>query len=140
MKLPTFIFLTLLVLPAFSQPITVEIKGIKTDKGVILLSVYRDNKTFEAETPFRVYNFSKEGMVDGKITATISDLETGTYGIALIDDTNHNGKMDYRFFMPCEGFGFSNYIFKGSRKPDFVVFSFNLDKTDLKVYIRVQYF
>ncbi len=139
MKTKAVILLILIVLPCFSQILTIEITGIKTDKGVILLSVYRDNNTFVDETPFRVYNFSKEKRIDGKMTVTISDLETGTYGLALIDDTNHNGKMDYRFFMPCEGFGFSNYIFKGSRKPDFEVFRFNFDQTDLKVTIQVQY-
>lgn len=138
MKLIPFFFLILFVFPAFSQILMVEISGIKTDKGAIVLSVYRDNKTFEAETPFRVYNFSKEGMVDGRMTVVISDLETGTYGIALIDDTNNNGKMDFRFFMPTEGFGFSNYYFKGNRKPEFEVFSFLLVE-QTEVIIKVQY-
>jgi len=140
MKTTAVILLILLVFPAFSQKITVEISGIRNEKGVVLLSVYRDNKTFEAETPFRINSFSKVGMVDGKITVTISDLEAGTYGIALIDDTNNNGRMDFRFFMPTEGFGFSNYSFKGRCKPDFELFSFNFDKIELKVNIHVQYF
>ena len=31
---------------------------------------------------------------DGKLTVIISDLEPGTYGIAMIDDKNENGKME----------------------------------------------
>jgi uncharacterized protein (DUF2141 family) len=140
MKLSFFIILILIVFPAFSQILTVEISGIRNEKGVIQLSVYCDKETFAAETPFRVYNFPKTGMFDGKITITIPGLTTGTYGIALIDDKNENGKIDYRFFIPCEGFGFSNYYFKGIRKPDFEAFAFQLAEGKLIIRIYVQYF
>jgi uncharacterized protein (DUF2141 family) len=140
MKLLISILLILLVFPAFSQILSVEISGIKTNKGVILLSVYSDQKTFADETPFRVFNFPKTGMMDGKITVTIPDLTAGTYGIALIDDKNGNGKMDYHLFIPCEGFGFSNYNFKGTCKPEFKAFSFPLSEVDTTITIKVQYF
>ena len=139
MKLSISILLILFVFPAFSQILTVEISGIKTDKGSIQLSVYLDNKTFVDETPFRIYNFNKEKMVDGKLTVKISDIEPGIYGIAMIDDKNGNGKMDFRLFMPCEGFGFSNYYFKGNRKPDFCNFAFQFFDTKT-IKIEVQYF
>jgi uncharacterized protein (DUF2141 family) len=140
MKLIYSILLILLALPTFSQILKVEISGIRTEKGVIQLSVYRDQKTFKEETPFRVYTIEKKGMVDGKITETITDLLPGTYGIALIDDKNVNGKMDYRFFIPIEGFGFSNHEFKGTCKPDFKVFSFELNGEKTTIQIQVQYF
>jgi uncharacterized protein (DUF2141 family) len=140
MKLSIYILLILLVFPAFPQNLTVEVTGIKTDKGVIQLSVYRDKETFADETPFRIYNFNKEKMVEGKMTVTIPDLASGIYGIALIDDQNENGKMDYHLFIPCEGFGFSNYKFKGSRKPEFESFVFFISDTDTLIGIEVQYF
>jgi len=140
MKQLIFILLILIVFPAFSQILSVEISGIKTDKGVIQLSVYRDKETFTDEIPFQVYNFPKAGMVDGKITVSIPELKPGTYGIALIDDKNENGKMEYRFFIPIEGFGFSNYHFKGSRKPDFESFAFPFSDADILIHINVQYF
>jgi uncharacterized protein (DUF2141 family) len=139
MKLLISILLIPLVFPAFSQNLTVEISGIKTDKGVIQLSVHRDKESFANETPFRIYNFPKTGMVDGKITVTISDLTVGTYGIALIDDKNENGRMDYRFFMPIEGFGFSNYCFKGTCKPDFESFAFPFSEREKTVRINLTY-
>lgn len=140
MKLSVSFFLVLLVFPAFSQILSIEISGIKTSNGVIQLSVFLDNKTFADETPYRVYSFPKTGMTDGKITCNIPDLSTGTYGIAMIDDKNSNGKMDYRFFVPIEGFGFSNYCFKGSRKPDFESFAFPFSNNDTTICVKVQYF
>lgn len=139
MKLLISILLITFAFPVFSQILTVEISGIKTDKGSIQLSVYLDNKTFVDETPFRIYNFNKGEMVDGKLTVIISDLKPGTYGIAMIDDKNGNGKMDYRLLMPIEGFGFSNYYFKGNRKPDFCNFAFQFFDTKT-IKIEVQYF
>ncbi|HNW49901.1 MAG TPA: DUF2141 domain-containing protein [Prolixibacteraceae bacterium] len=139
MKLLISILLILSAFPAFSQHLTVEISGISTDKGVILLSAYRDKETFKAETPYKIYHFEKSGMKGGNLTITISDLEPGTYGLALIDDKNENGKMDYHLFVPSEGFGFSNYLFKGTCKPDFDKFSFKLS-SETKIDIRAQYF
>jgi uncharacterized protein (DUF2141 family) len=140
MKIATIISLVLLVFPAFPQNLTIEISGIKNDKGLIQLSVYRDKETFADETPFHIYNFNKEKMVEGKMTVIIPDLPSGIYGIALIDDKNENGKMDYHLFFPCEGFGFSNYYFKGSRKPEFESFAFQISGEYLTVRINVQYF
>lgn len=140
MKLSISILLILFVFPAFSQNLTVEITGIRTEKGAIQLSVFRDNKTVVEETPFRIYNFNKEKMVEGKLTVTISDLKPDTYGIAMIDDKNGNGKMDYRLLMPIEGFGFSNYLFKGSRKPQFESFAFPFSGNDTTISMVVQYF
>jgi uncharacterized protein (DUF2141 family) len=140
MKLLIFFLLILLVLPAFPQILSVEISGIRCDKGVIQLSLYRDKETFAEETPFKIYNFDKTSMIDGKINITIPDLTTGTYAIALIDDKNENGKIDYRLFIPCEGFGFSNYHFKGTRKPNFEAFSFSFSEENTTINIQVQYF
>jgi uncharacterized protein (DUF2141 family) len=140
MRIFFILFWVLCVFPTYSQLLTVEISGIKTDKGVILLSIYRDSQTFDAETPFMVYTFDKEKMVDGKMNVSISDLPDGTYGIALIDDENGNGKIDFKFFVPTEGFGFSNYYFKGKRKPRFESFSFQLCEESTTTTIMVQYF
>jgi uncharacterized protein (DUF2141 family) len=140
MKQFIFILLVLIISPGFSQILLVDISGIRRDKGVIQLSVYRDKETFASETPFRIYNFPKTKMVDGKIVVSINDLTAGTYGIALIDDENENGKIDRRFFVPCEGFGFSNYQFKGTCKPSFDAFAFQFSEEKTTVKIEVQYF
>jgi uncharacterized protein (DUF2141 family) len=140
MKLLISILLILFVFPAFSQIIMVEISGIRTDKGVIQLSVYCDEKTFADETPYRIYNFPKTRMKDGKITVTIPGFTTGTYGIAMIDDVNENGKIDSHFFIPSEGFGFSNLRFTKKCKPDFKSFSFNLGCEEKTIRIEAFYF
>ena len=140
MKKLFFILFILFSLRGSSQILSVEISGIRNNKGVLQLLVYRDKDTFAAETPYRLYNFPKTGMLNEKITLTIDNLPPGEYGITLVDDENENGKIDYRFFVPKEGFGFSNYYFEGNRKPDFESFSFQLSGEKKTVKIQVQYF
>lgn len=122
------------------KTLKIKICPVKTNEGLINLTVYRDKETFENETPYRTYIFEKYGMENHEISLTISDLEPGTYGIAFFDDVNRNGKIDYRFFIPCEGFGFSNYEFKKRRKPEFEWFAFELGDSVQTVKIPVFYF
>ena len=124
----------------FCQILKIEICPIKTDKGLINLTVYRDKETFTRETPYKTYIFEKDGMENHEITVTISDLEPGTYGIAFFDDVNRNGKIDRHFFVPYEGFGFTNYEFKKHRKPEFEWFAFELSDSVQTVTIPVHYF
>jgi uncharacterized protein (DUF2141 family) len=137
-----FILLILLVPAIFShaQILTIEISGIRSEKGLLHLDVYADAETFKAETPFRIYNFEKTGMIDGNLTLSIIDLAPGTYGIAMIDDRNANGKIDHRLFLPSEGFGFSCYTKKVTCKPDFESFAFKFPEEKSTVKIEVQYF
>lgn len=41
-------------------------------------------------------------------TVHVPDLPSGAYAVALIHDENGNGRLDTRFGIPTEGFGFSN--------------------------------
>ncbi|MBN1927509.1 MAG: DUF2141 domain-containing protein [Prolixibacteraceae bacterium] len=127
-------------LAGYAQILKIDIYPLKTNEGLINLTVYRDKETFAAETPYRTYLFKKAGLEINKITVSISDLDPGTYGIALFDDVNRNGKIDYCLFVPCEGFGFSNYEFKKRRKPEFEWFAFELGDSTQTVRIPVFYF
>ena len=73
------------------------------------------------------------------MSVTIDEMQTGKYGVAIMDDENGDGEMKYNFIgMPREGYGFSrNYKVKLS-KPDFeeCVLEF---KNDTTIRITVQY-
>lgn len=138
MKKLVVILLLISRLTVFPQVLTVEISGIRSEKGVIQLSVFCNQESFSNETPRAILKFTKEGLTNGSINLTLSNLPYGKYGIALIDDTNENGKIDYRGFVPCEGFGFSNYHNRIKNKPKFDSFSFEFTE-EKKVKIEVLY-
>ena len=124
--------------PAETYTISIKITNISNNKGTMQLQLYRSQKTFEAETPYKTYRISKQNVSDKILFYQIKGLFPGDYGIALLDDENGNKKMDYGWVYPKEGFGFSNYYHTGWSKPSFHEFNFNL-KEDKSVGMKVRY-
>lgn len=103
---------------ATAQTLELTITNIRNTKGNLVLGVFKDQASFDQETPFKNVIFPKgSNVVNGVLKATVS-IEPGTYGVALLDDENADNKMNYTWNgMPKEGFGFSNYYHKGWSKP-----------------------
>jgi uncharacterized protein (DUF2141 family) len=123
-----------------AQNITVNISGIRAEKGQIVIGVFKDSDTYQKEEPFVNEIFSKT-KIQGEAISVQFSLEPGIYGLCLLDDENNNGKMEYNFVgMPKEGFGFSDYYHKGITKPKFDSFKFTLNKDQNKnITIKVRY-
>lgn len=118
--------------------LTVKITAIRNKTGRIQLQIYRDQKNFAKETPWKVFLISKKDVKDHYVMYTIEGLSPGTYGLALLDDENSNTKMDYGLMWPKEGFGFSDYYHTAWSKPEFDDFKFDL-KADRQVKMRIRY-
>ena len=135
--------LLLLLLPAMTlnaQNVEVIITGIRTEKGQIVIGVFKDDESFKKEESFLEKRFVKNGISNGEMRVHFS-LETGIYGLSLMDDENSNGKMEYKFLgIPKEGFGFSDYYHTGFTKPKFDSFKFSINKDQTKkITIRIRY-
>ena len=117
--------------------IHVQIGNIRNTDGRIQLQVFKDQKGYEEKDPWKAHFIEKKGMKNKSLFYTIKGLETGTYGIAILDDENKNTKMDYGWVLPKEGFGFADYYHTGWTKPHFDDFKFylNSDKT-VKIIVR----
>jgi uncharacterized protein (DUF2141 family) len=136
----TIILLFISIVEINAQDIEVNVKGIRSEKGQISIGVFRDDATFQKEKAFQTLKFKKTGISKGEMTLRFS-LEPGTYGLALLDDENNNGKMEYNFLgIPKEGFGFSDYYLKGLKKPKFDSFKFSVErKQKLVITIKIRY-
>ena len=110
-----------------SKTLLINFSNLRNNKGYIRVGIYLDNNSFQDELPTRTVSFKKEKAKNGKLKAEIL-INEGEYGIAVLDDENNNGKMDYKFFIPQEGYGFSNYIHSTLQKPNFVKFKFKVRK------------
>lgn len=135
----------LIILSIFSpttmtQNVEVNVTGIRNNKGFIIISVFKDQATFEKEKPFLSKKFSKKEMNDAQLMAKFN-LEEGVYGFALLDDENGDSKMEYSFLgIPQEGFGFSNYYHTGFTRPKFEAFKLNISTEVLsKSKIKIRY-
>lgn len=121
-----------------SFTINVKITNVRNSQGKIQLQIYKNQETFAKESPWKVIQVPKDGVKDKTIHYQITGIPAGTYGIAILDDENRNGEMDYSFMKPKEGFGFSNYYHTAWSKPKFDSFKFVL-KENINVVIKTRY-
>ncbi len=89
-----------------SSSLTVNVSGLRSMKGNVLVCVTANSKFFP--------NCSKDpkshrARVSARNSGTIrfDDVAPGTYAAALMHDENANDKLDMAIMIPREGFGFS---------------------------------
>lgn len=125
----------------YSQNITVHISNIRNTKGVLRIALFQNEEQYENSKPAFSLYVSKAGISNGCTTAVFRSVDKGTYGIAVLDDENNNGEMDKKFFIPEEGFGFSNFDDFNLTKPAFDDFSFKTDgKQNIEVSVKIRYY
>ncbi len=141
----SFVLLVVFILSSFNikspiktYTISIKITNIRNNKGFIQLQLYRSQKTFELETPYKTIRISKQNVTDKTLLYQIKGIAPSNYGIALLDDENGNKKMDYGWLYPKEGFGFSNYYHTGWSKPTFSNFKFCLNQNEF-VNMKIRY-
>jgi len=136
-----FLILFFMSNSVFSQTLVVEISGIRNREGLIRLAFFVSEAGFRAEKPAFERMIDKTPAQNGNLMVRFDSIPPGTYGIALLDDENKNGKLDYRLVIPKEGFGFSNYVHHGIKKPVLSDFSFLAKKNvTLRIPIRLTYY
>ena len=123
---PFLIVIGILVTTSFTSPsvitIPIVVKNIKNSKGRLSIGVFKDASSFEEEKPHKIILVSKKDLVNGTLKTSI-EIESGVYGLSILDDENSDYKMEYNMIgMPKEGFGFSNYYHTGFTKPNFKQF------------------
>lgn len=123
-----------------AQNIEVQITGIRSSKGQIQLKVYKDDHGFQNDIHFKVYKISKAEAKNGLLIFKLT-LSPGVYGLALLDDENADGEMNYNFIgFPKEGFGFSNFYLTAMAKPKFEAFQFKVAPgVAQKVNMKIKY-
>jgi len=121
-----------------SYSITVVIINIRNTKGVIRLKFYDDNAPFPHDTGFLRIVINKAQIENRTFTATYHGFTSKYIGIALHDDENSNKKLDFEWFIPREGYAFSDYYHTSLLRPKFSSFRFQL-KEDKLVIMTMRY-
>jgi uncharacterized protein (DUF2141 family) len=125
---------------SFSQNVDIYFSGLRSNKGQIILRVYKDSQSFDDDIPYKITYIKKTGVYKGTLSSSLK-LEPGTYGLALADDENNSFAMNFNLLgMPTEGFGFSNYYHTGLSYPKFESFKFTVEKDEKKkVNMKIRY-
>jgi uncharacterized protein (DUF2141 family) len=121
-----------------SAKLQVEIVGIKSAKGVLLVSMYNQANGF----PDAPQLASSKKIAKAQRDAVLlewNSIAPGTYAIAVLHDENGDGKMNTNIVgIPSEGFGFSNNKLGIAGPPSFQRASFEIKKADNKIVIKLR--
>lgn len=139
LKLSIFFCLLFYSSISLAQTITIEITDVRSDSGHLLLGVYTNDVDYQAKVAVLKKTVLKTDLLDGKVSVSIEGLTPGTYGIALLDDEDWDRKMAYKFFLPDEGYAFSDYYHTEFKKPHFEDFKFTLGTNDKTVVMKCTY-
>jgi uncharacterized protein (DUF2141 family) len=94
--------------PMAMATIDVEVTGLKSDAGKVVILVYTSAKGFPTD-PKRAKRAFFTKPSGKKASRTLADLPPGTYALSIYHDANNNGELDTNWIgMPKEGLGASN--------------------------------
>lgn len=127
---------------ASAQTLTVRVVGLRSANGAIRVGFYDSAEQWETKRS----SFQRAGAKpasageDGVAILEFDDVPPGRYGLAIADDENDNGHIDWGWLLPKEGFGFSNYHSTRLARPDFEEFAFDLPADGhVEVVVRLRY-
>lgn len=126
---------------SFSKPgkITIEIEGIKNEKGSVILYLYRGENGFPTDPK----NALKKAVIPARTspcTFSFSDIPAGTYAVSLFHDENNNGTLDTNFLgIPREGVGISNNAKGHLGPPKYADAKFQHQDVETKLQIFTSY-
>lgn len=124
---------------AIAQNVSLTVTGMRSKKGDLCVSVFKDNQSFKDNKPSTRLKFAKSAAQGGNMRINLT-LPPGTYGIAMLDDENGNGKMDNNMVgMPKEGFGFSNFYLSGLSRPSFDDFRFEVKSSPVTLNGKLRF-
>ncbi|MBL7864246.1 MAG: DUF2141 domain-containing protein [Cyclobacteriaceae bacterium] len=123
--------------PTYS--VTIVVKKIRNRDGVIRFKFYDDATRFPHDYGFLKVVVPKNEMTGDSLVITVPGLKPQHMAIALLDDENDNVKLDFGWFLPKEGYAFSDYYHSALRRPVYEDFAFTLTG-DKRVEMIMRYY
>ncbi|HEX7902884.1 MAG TPA: DUF2141 domain-containing protein [Chitinophagaceae bacterium] len=126
--------------PATEEGITVTVSHLRSNKGHVLVSLFKDEAGFPAKAE-KAFRKATVNIINKEAVITFSSLPAGNYAIAILHDENDDMKMNTNFpGIPKEGYGFSNNVMGIVGSPSFNKASFKHQGSSVTyVTIRTRY-
>jgi uncharacterized protein (DUF2141 family) len=119
----------------YSPTLTVEITGIKNNKGSIIVAIFDNEKDFLKKD---MVHRKTAAVANGIARVRFEGLAPGTYAASVIHDENDNGKLDTNMVgIPRESFGFSNNPKVTFGPPGYKTAGFELKNEPKEISIRL---
>jgi uncharacterized protein (DUF2141 family) len=142
--------LMLMGLPAWAADLKVNIGGVRSSAGAVMIGLYDSPEHFKTaiDKASEVGTLNDEARLGGVALRAIAgtqsvvftNLNPGRYAVIVFHDENDNGKLDKNFWgVPLEGYGFSNNAQGSLGPPDFKEVAITLDEADKEISISLIY-
>ena len=120
--------------------LTVEVRGIRSDDGGVLLAVHGPETKDTFPSGDAVAAARHEPARAGTLRFVISDLAPGRYALTAFHDENDNGDLDTNLLgIPREGYGFGNDAKATFGPPDFEAAAVTVGDTSAVAVMNVVY-
>ena len=118
--------------------VEIKVEGLRSAKGNVLVCLTANPKAFPDCS--KDISATRAKVPVGQAKAMHFDVpRSGQYAIAVIHDENANGKLDTRFMMPREGFGFSRNPSISFGPPKFVSAQFAVGAAGATQSVKMKY-
>lgn len=125
---------------AFAADLKIQIDGLRSASGTVLLDLHNDSSAFprEAAKAVRQVRIKVSGP---SVSTTVKNLPNGVYAFTFLHDENGNGRLDTNGLgIPTEGVGFSNDPTIGLSAPSFQRCSFSIEGRSGQIRATTKYF
>lgn len=117
--------------------ITLEIINVIENGGTIYVSIYSNEQSYRN----RQASFSFQFEANSTIISHELTIPHGEYAIAMFQDSNNNGRLDYGLFgIPRELVGMSNYFGRGFPANNFDKLKIFVNNTTEKITVGLYRF
>jgi uncharacterized protein (DUF2141 family) len=118
------------------KPLKLIIENLGSPTAPILIGLYgKGNDFLNEKDTLKKYKFIPEGDA---LNASITDLEYGTYAMALFQDMDNDGKIERNFLgIPKDPYAFSNNARPAFKAPSFDDCCFEYNDADNLVEISM---
>ncbi len=123
---------------AAQSNLTVQIRGIRSNRGVIRVALFRNKQTYESPAPAQ--SAYRRAILPIKNNSAEWQLEVpyGVYGVKLFHDEDNSGKLKKSFVgRPTEGVGFSNNPKLTNHAPSFDEVKFQVGQPQQAITIKM---
>jgi len=136
--LPTLLAAFVLASAAQAADLTIEVTGVRSGAGEVLIAVYDSAATF-SKPGSAVAALRLRARASAQ-SVTLSGLVEGSYAIAVFHDENQDGEQDENLVgIPTEGYGFSNGAVGRFGPPDFEAAKLLVGADPVRATIKLAY-
>lgn len=120
--------------------VSIELVGLRSDGGVVLVALYRSADGFP-DHPERAVAVGVSRVRNRRAAVVLRGVRSGIYAVAAIHDENNNRRLDTNWIgIPKEGVAASNNATGTFGPPSFKAASFQLGSPGIHQTLRMRYY